>query len=163
MTDPLQHPGVSGLAQLGRNAIERVTELERELADAIEERELFRQMIAEQREHLDATSARLAALAELEAELAATVSEQNRMAREIDEALCGDSAARQASLCDLVMPVRMLRIDRDELRARLAAIDAAPTVAVVESDCDQGAVWPTLEYGDLPPYGTELIARPEAK
>jgi hypothetical protein len=33
MTDPLQDPGVSGLAQLGRNAIERVGELERENAE----------------------------------------------------------------------------------------------------------------------------------
>ena len=32
MTNPLQNPGVSGLAQLGRNAIERVTELEARIA-----------------------------------------------------------------------------------------------------------------------------------
>lgn len=32
MTDPLQDPGVQGLAQLGRNAIERVAQLEAETA-----------------------------------------------------------------------------------------------------------------------------------
>jgi DNA repair exonuclease SbcCD ATPase subunit len=32
MTDPLQDPGVAGLAQLGRNAIERVSELEARIA-----------------------------------------------------------------------------------------------------------------------------------
>jgi hypothetical protein len=32
VTDPLQNPGVAGLAQLGRNAIDRVTVLEAENA-----------------------------------------------------------------------------------------------------------------------------------
>ena len=36
MTDPLQDPGVQGLAQLGRNAIERVAQLEAELAGYVE-------------------------------------------------------------------------------------------------------------------------------
>ena len=36
MTDPLQDPGVQGLAQLGRNAIERVAKLEAELAGYVE-------------------------------------------------------------------------------------------------------------------------------
>ena len=35
MTDPLQDSGVQGLAQLGRNAIERVAQLEAELAGAL--------------------------------------------------------------------------------------------------------------------------------
>ena len=36
MTDLLQDPGVQGLAQLGRNAIERVAQLEAELAGYVE-------------------------------------------------------------------------------------------------------------------------------
>jgi len=36
VTDPLQDPGVQGLAQLGRNAIERVAQLEAELAGYVE-------------------------------------------------------------------------------------------------------------------------------
>ncbi len=36
MTDPLQDPGVQGLAQLGRNAIDRVAQLEAELAGYVE-------------------------------------------------------------------------------------------------------------------------------
>lgn len=36
MADPLQDPGVQGLAQLGRNAIERVAQLEAELAGYVE-------------------------------------------------------------------------------------------------------------------------------
>ena len=47
MTNPLQNPGVSGLAQLGRNATERVTELERELAAAVAERDRLRNDLAD--------------------------------------------------------------------------------------------------------------------
>ncbi len=36
MTDLLQDPGVQGLAQLGRNAIDRVAQLEAELAGYVE-------------------------------------------------------------------------------------------------------------------------------
>ncbi len=36
LTDPLQDPGVQGLAQLGRNAIDRVAQLEAELAGYVE-------------------------------------------------------------------------------------------------------------------------------
>ena len=36
MTDPLQDPGVQGLAQLGRNAIDRVAQLEAELSGYVE-------------------------------------------------------------------------------------------------------------------------------
>lgn len=31
--DLLQHPGVKGLAQIGRNALERIAELERQMGD----------------------------------------------------------------------------------------------------------------------------------
>ena len=99
--------------------------------------------------------AAFAALAELETEL-------SQMRRLVAELQSGNAYLRTAN-SDGAELAQKLQAERDQLRARLAAIDAAPTVAVVESDCAKDAVWPTLEYGDLPPYGTELIARPEAK
>lgn len=65
-------------------------------------------------------------------------------------------------LCNrLTDELAALEANRDLLRARLSEIYSAPTVAVVDSDRDQDAVWPILEYDDLPPYGTELIVRPK--
>jgi len=61
--------------------------------------------------------------------------------------------------------VRKLRAECDTLRARLAAIEAAPTVArVIEVDDRDFASGPhrTLVYcnDELPKHGSELISRP---
>ena len=66
-----------------------------------------------------------------------------------------------AALAELERASGQLVRNSDELRARLAAIDAAPVVAEV----NQGDGFRYLTWGDLPPHGTELIARPakEAK
>jgi hypothetical protein len=53
--------------------------------------------------------------------------------------------------------------ERDRLRARLAAIDAAPTVAVIDEWRIPGYIRASTASDDLLPYGTQLIARPEAK
>lgn len=54
--------------------------------------------------------------------------EHRRLVRELDVALCGsEGASKQASLCDLVEPVRAMRrrLERMELVARLLANEAA--------------------------------------
>jgi hypothetical protein len=131
----------------------------RDLAAAIEERELFRSMVAEQREHLD----------RLRAELAAAVAERDRLiaelplstGRDVNETRerlgpitrIADGPSERAYVCattarevvGYVIAERdsaKLRAERAE--ARLAAIDNAPTVGWI---ADSG----------------ELIARPEAK
>lgn len=62
MNDLLQHPGVAGLAQLGRNAIDRVAELERELAAAVAERDHFGVLAADRQAELAKLRTRLAEL-----------------------------------------------------------------------------------------------------
>ena len=50
--------------------------------------------------------------------------------------------------------------ERDQLRARLAEYENAPTVAVVWFARNKdGVACSGLDYTDLPPIGTELIAR----
>jgi hypothetical protein len=55
--------------------------------------------------------------------------------------------------------------ERDQLRARLAEYELAPTVATVciVPSTQRIYVGADLEQYDLPPVGTKLIARPEAK
>lgn len=96
------NPGVQGLAQLGRNAIERVTELERELAAVTAERDRIE-------------SQRLFA--------------------------CGEVAR----IC----------AERDQLRARLTAIDNAPIVAWASADLRSVFV-----DDELAANVRELIVRP---
>jgi hypothetical protein len=56
-----------------------------------------------------------------------------------------------------------LETELSTLRARLAAIDAAPTVAVIDEWRIPGYIRASTASDDLLPYGTQLIARPEAK
>lgn len=84
---------------------------------------------------------------QLRAELAAAVAERDRLRIDLRD-------------CELVL--RMEHEISRERRARLAAIDAAPTVATVVAHADESGMWPALDYEDedLPPIGTHLIARP---
>jgi hypothetical protein len=75
-------------------------------------------------------------LAEYRKEVTADLSEQlndwqecnedkKRLCRDIDEILCGkEGMAKQASLCDLVGPIRDLKVEVATLRAQLAEQDA---------------------------------------
>ena len=96
------NPGVQGLAQLGRNAIERVAVLESENA------------------YLRAANS--------------------------------DGAALLQSVC----------AERNALRARLAAIDSAPTVAIAVHVYTDRGPYKYLNFAehDIPASGVELIARP---
>ena len=71
----------------------------------------------------------------------------------------------RARLRGLESELRITRDQRDQLRARLAAIDEAPTVAKVCLSVmqDRYYVVEEVDESDLPRLGTELIARPEAK
>jgi hypothetical protein len=87
--------------------------------------------------------AALSSLAELETELAAAIEECNRLRSCMDDEIQ----------------------ERNQLRARLAAIDAAPTVATVidiGDECGENLNVTFYSY-QLPPVGTQLIVRPEAK
>ena len=60
--------------------------------------------------------------------------------------------------------VRQLIAERDELRARLAAIDEAPTAAIVDKAGPMlDIIWRDPEQALTLPHGAQLIARPEAK
>ena len=122
------NPGIQGLAQLGRNAIERVTELE---AD--------------------------------NAELIASIAMIARAIGVDERAQIGDLLSR---LHALLAERDALEIRAEQADARLAAIDAQPTVAVVCSSHSFGQFVQQRFFGSqLPRIGTELIARPakEAK
>ena len=113
----MNDPGVQGLIQLGRNAIDRVTELERERDEATEERELFRKTIIEQQTIID----------------------------------------------DLGNRLNVISGVRNELRAKLAEYEQAPTVAVVEGKYGLNLAYRYPFSDKPPPIGTELIARPTRK
>jgi hypothetical protein len=51
--------------------------------------------------------------------------DKNRLVREIDVILCGKDAAKQASLCDLVNPIRELKENYDKLKKENAAFKQA--------------------------------------
>ena len=95
---------------------------------------------------IDRNEQRISALSrvtELERELAAAVAERDE--------LRADHARIVTEKFDAL-------IERDTLRARLAAIDAAPTVAIADSEYHVGVV-PLDGVWGLP-IGTELIAKP---
>ena len=77
-------------------------------------------------------------IAELRAELAAAVAERDEW--------------KECAMSNLD--------ERDQLRAQLAEYENAPTVAVVWFARNKdGVACSGLDYTDLPPIGTELIAR----
>ena len=77
-------------------------------------------------------------IAELRAELAAVVAERDEW--------------KECAMSNLD--------ERDQLRAQLAEYENAPTVAVVWFARNKdGVACSGLDYTDLPPIGTELIAR----
>jgi len=116
--------------------------------------------------------AALAALAELEKELAAAVAERDGLGDYrsefepiwdgLQDALEGERQINNYGLGESeVECVRRVLRERDILRARLAAIDAAPTVAVVcSSECFGAFVQQRFFGSELPNIGTDLIARP---
>jgi len=95
LTDPLQDPGVQGLAQLGRNAIERVAKLEEDLATAFaamrDQRESMTQHANELYEGIMQISDERD---RLRAELAGYVEANRYMAGELEDAL--DDARKYA-------------------------------------------------------------------
>ena len=101
--------------------------------------------------------AAFAALAELETEL-------SQMRRLVAELQSGNAYLRTAN-SDGAELAQKLQAEREQLRARLAAIDAAPTVARVKSLDDGTKYVNGILCAQIlcPPLGTELIARPEAK
>lgn len=59
--------------------------------------------------------------------------------------------------------IRQLIAERDQLRTRLAEIEKAPTVAVIKDE-DRPHIYRVADSReDLPPVGTELIARPKVQ
>ena len=91
-------------------------------------------------------------LDQLRADLAAAVAERDRMAKHIKELDAECSVIAKDCIC--------AEQQNDTLRARLAAIDAAPTVAVV-SECAAGLyVHQKLFGAQLAEPGAELIYRP---
>ena len=130
MTDPLQDPGVQGLAQLGRNAIYRVAQLEHWLGSLLA-------VIHRDGGHYESEHGTEKACAD--AELAVHV--QRGIADGYHDAL------------------KIWRQRAEQSEARLAAIDGAPTVAVV-SECAAGLyVHQKLFGAQLAEPGTELIYR----
>ena len=98
-----ENPGVQGLAQLGRNAIERVAQLEKELAAAVAERDGLGDYRSEFEPIWDG----------------------------LQDALEGERQINNYGLGESeVECVRRVLRERDILRARLSAIDAAPTIAL---------------------------------
>lgn len=139
--------------------------------EAFDERDAANAYAGELNDSLIAVNAELVALeAEhdtFRAKLDTTVVERDRLAREIDAALRNAvGCAAQPRLCDLVGPVRALRQERDALRARLAAIDSAPTVAWLCTPKDGGSPNATAREDSRDDYArfgrkiVELIARP---
>ena len=66
------------------------------------------------------------------------LADKRRLARELDVALSGEEgAAKQASLCDLIGPVRALKAERDGLQARIARLlqALADRAILAEYDC----------------------------
>ena len=62
---------------------------------------------------------------------------------------------------DALEQVAALTQERDQLRAKLAEYESAPTVAVVSNDLMNKIL--RYERGSLPRANTELIARPKVK
>lgn len=85
----------------------------------------------------------LAALAELESEVAG---------------LRTDVCATSNRLIDAVLEKQSAESERDRLRAYLAEVEVAPTVAVIHDAHEHLSVARAVVR--LPPEGTELIARP---
>ena len=102
------------------------------------------------------------AIRQLLADLAAVSAERDLLAREISEA---DDLARHFVRDRPTLRARgaiVLQADEiGKLRSQIAEYENAPVVATVIAHIDQGEMWPALDYEDedLPPIGTELIAR----
>ena len=91
-------------------------------------------------------------IAELRADLAAAVAERDeaRTAYQVR-----NTEWHQYELIALALAERY-KLRAEQAEARLAVIDAAPTVALVEG----GDGFRYLSWGQLPPVDTQLIARP---
>ena len=88
MTDPLQDPGVQGLAQLGRNAIERVAKLEEDLATAFAAMRDQRESMTKHANELYAAIMQISDERDrLRAELAGYVEANRYMKGELDDAM----------------------------------------------------------------------------
>jgi len=87
---------------------------------------------------------------QLRADLAAAVADRDRMAKHIKEL--------DAECSVIAKDCTYAEQQNDTLRARIAAIDAAPTVATIwANNFAYNAVWnPNVDA----PHGTDLIARP---
>jgi len=125
----------------------------------------------------------LAALAELETELADAVAQRDearRSAQSSAEAVAHIETVDRNCLREVArMLIEQIGASGPEfaldtakracrvietLRARLAAIDAQPTAAIVDKAGPMlDVVWRDPEQALTLPHGTELIARPEAK
>lgn len=92
---------------------------------------------------------------QLRAELAEAIAERGRLLD--SDAYSRKELARGNEIID------GLRIERDTLRARLAAIEAAPTVAIAVHVYTDRGPYKYLNFAehDIPASGVELIARPE--
>ena len=90
---------------------------------------------------------------QLRADLAAAVAARDWQIQATKAAIESCNQATTAGLAAVA--------ERDQLRARQAAIEAAPVVAIVWFSRDgNGRTCSGLDYAELPPVGTELIAKP---
>lgn len=118
----------------------------------------------------------LAALAELERErdeLRETVSRLNRRAQALEAGIAEKIASHPPGSMGRALAnaaaemyhsrAQKAETERDELRAKLAEIYAAPTVAVVKGEYGLDLTYRYPFSDKPPPVGTELIARPTRK
>ena len=140
-TSPFQgyDAGVQGLAQLGRNAIDRVSELERGIA---ERDETIRQLRA-RAVNAEADNGQLTQ--------GATLSPKERIE-------FGKLVVR-LGVRNVIARLR----ERDELRAQLDEYERAPTVAKTHGEYGDRIMYLYPFSDKYPPVGTELIARPARK
>ena len=129
MTDPLQDPGVQGLAQLGRNAIERVAQLEEELATAFAAMRDQRESMTKHANELYAAIMQISDERDrLRAELAGYVEANRHMAGELDDAL--EDARRFAEAQREIARLRAVaeHLARSVLGTRRASYGIASTI-----------------------------------
>jgi hypothetical protein len=149
VTDPLQDPGVQGLAKLGRNAIERVAQLEAsnvELTAAIAM--IARAIDVDERVQIGDLLSRLHAL------LAA-----NRDLRLHFDALKADYDVAVAHNDTLTCERDDLKLRAEQAEAQLAEIETAPVIARLSTDCIGERYLCFSKPLDADPV-VELIARP---
>ena len=139
-------PGVSGLAQLGRNAIDRVSELERELAER------------------DAEIVRLGtALISAERERDAIRGDYDEAAHFARHFIRDDpNITPRGAIIRLGDKCTDMFCRLQQAEARLAAIESAPTVAMLcpltESAFNESTLMTAYQKAKMP--HVELIARP---